>query len=231
MILKKQVQFIAALSAFLSILFVGWTSHYVIQGAPWAIINTSLGAAAIILFAAPKSEFARPWALMGGQVVAALVGVTTAYLIQNIYLASAVAVAVSIIIMINLRCLFPPAGACALTPILSPETFHALGYFYVLTPVLLNALLICLFSWLVDRLVLDRMVSRKVQSVIDRGLPISEKDIKKAVAGMQTYIDISAEDMLEIYNRAQHHARRRVYREVKPKRLRTKRSRKGVKSE
>lgn len=227
MILKRRVQFIAALSAFLAILVVGWTSHYVVQGAPWAIINTSLGAAAIILFAAPKSEFARPWALMGGQVVAALVGVTTAYLINNIYLACSVAVALSILLMINLRCLFPPAGACALTPILSPETLQALGYEYVLTPVLLNAILICLFSWLVDKLVLDRMAPRKMQSVIDRGLPISEQDIEKAVAGMQAYIDTSAEDMLEIYNRAQQHARRRLYREVKPK----KRLRRGVKNE
>ena len=210
MILRAKVQMVAALSAFASIVFVGWTSHYFVHGSGWVIINTSLGAAAIILFASPRSEYARPRALIGGQVVAALVGVSVAYLIQNIYVASAVAVSVSIIIMFNLRCLFPPAGACALTPILGEETLHTLGFQYVLTPVLLNAVLICMFAWLVDKMILERQQGGKEQTLIDRGLPINSQDVEQAVASMDAYIDASQQDLLEIYARAQKQARKRL---------------------
>ncbi len=209
MILKVKAQVVAALSAFTSIVLVGWISHYFVNGAAWAIINTSLGAAAIILFAAPKSEYARPRALIGGQVVSAVIGVSAAYLISNIYLASAVAVALSILVMFNLRCLFPPAGACALMPILSEETLNTLGYQYVLTPVLLNALLICLFAWMVERWVLERNTKQKEQSLIDRGLEIDCQDVKKAIEGMNVYIDTKPEDILDIFLRSQKEAKLR----------------------
>ncbi len=77
-----------------------------------------MGASAVLLFAVPSSPLAQPWSILGGNIAAALVGVTTALLITDPFLASAVAIGVAIAAMMTLRCLHPPSGAIALTAVL-----------------------------------------------------------------------------------------------------------------
>ncbi|WAH58137.1 HPP family protein [Pseudomonas silvicola] len=109
------------------------------------LLIAPMGASAVLLFAAPASPLAQPWALLGGNLVASLVGVTCAAWISNEIIAAALAVSVAIGLMLALRCLHPPSGAVALTAVLGGPSIHAAGYGFVLDPVLLNSavLLVC----------------------------------------------------------------------------------------
>ncbi|VEA74072.1 HPP family [Serratia rubidaea] len=80
-----------------------------------------MGASAVLLFAVPASPLAQPWSIVGGNLVAALIGVSCGKLIGDPGLACGVAACLAIGVMFKLRCLHPPSGAVALTAILGGE--------------------------------------------------------------------------------------------------------------
>lgn len=113
-----------------------------VPGAIWLI--APMGASAVLLFAVPASPLAQPWSIIGGNLVAALIGVTCARLIGEPIIAAALAGALAIAAMFALRCLHPPSGAIALTAVLGGPAIQALGYEFVLMPVALNSVLLLL---------------------------------------------------------------------------------------
>jgi CBS domain-containing membrane protein len=80
-------------------------------GAVWLI--APMGASSVLLFAVPASPLAQPWSIIGGNSVAAIIGVTCGKLIGEPILAAALAGSLSIAAMFALRCLHPPSGAVA----------------------------------------------------------------------------------------------------------------------
>ena len=113
----------------------------------------SFGASAVLLFAAPRAEFAQPRNAVAGQVIAAAVGVTAYKLLgAHVGLAAAVGVAVAVCVMQVTRTLHPPAGATALIAILGPAQVHRLGYDYVLTPILIGILILIVVALVVNNL-------------------------------------------------------------------------------
>jgi CBS domain-containing membrane protein len=129
--------------ALFGLLLTGLVSHLTLGqsiGAAWLI--APMGASAVLLFAVPASPLAQPWSIIGGNVSAALIGVTCAKLVQDPLLAAALAAALAIGAMFLLRCLHPPSGAVALTAVLGGPAIHAMGYHFVLLPVALNSLLL-----------------------------------------------------------------------------------------
>lgn len=124
-----------ALCGACSLLLLGAT-----PGAIWLV--APMGASAVLLFAVPASPLAQPWSIMGGNVVAAIIGVTCAKLIGTPLLAAAIAGAATIAAMFALRCLHPPGGSVALSAVLGGPAVLALGYEFVIFPVALNSLLL-----------------------------------------------------------------------------------------
>jgi CBS domain-containing membrane protein len=102
-------------------------------GAAWMI--APMGASAVLLFAVPASPLAQPWSIIGGNISAALIGVTCGLLVHDTLTAAALAGALAIGAMFGLRCLHPPSGAVALTAVLGGPAIHAMGYHFVLVPV------------------------------------------------------------------------------------------------
>lgn len=102
----------------------------------------SMGASAVLLFAVPHGPLSQPWPVLGGHLVSAVIGVACAKLIAQPMLGGAVAVGLAIGAMHYLRCIHPPGGATALTAVAGGEAVHALGFHYVLTPVLMNVMVI-----------------------------------------------------------------------------------------
>src|SRR5690625_1109012 len=96
----------------------------------------SMGATAVLLLAVPRGALSRSWAGVGGDVVAAIVGVTCQLLIPYLFWAAALSVGVAVAAMYYLRCIHPPCGATALAAVIGGPELHALGYAYVVTPVL-----------------------------------------------------------------------------------------------
>jgi CBS-domain-containing membrane protein len=113
----------------------------------------SFGASAVLLYAAPKSEFAQPRNLLVGQAIAATIGVTAYKLFGgHVGVAGGLAVAATIGIMQITNAVHPPAGATALIAVLGPASVHKLGYLFVLTPVLTGAAILLLVAIVVNNL-------------------------------------------------------------------------------
>ncbi|MFM8392186.1 MAG: HPP family protein, partial [Methylophilaceae bacterium] len=105
-----------------------------------------MGASAVLLFALPASPLAQPWSIIGGNLIAAVVGITCAKLIATPILSVALAGGLAIALMMRFRCLHPPSGAVALTAILGGSQVSELGYQFVFSPVLVNSLLLVMLA-------------------------------------------------------------------------------------
>lgn len=103
-----------------------------------------MGASAVLVFAVPHGKLSQPWALFAGQLSSAFVGVSCYILVPNLFLAAGLAVGLAIGVMHVLRCIHPPGGATALVAVVGTSQIHTLGFEYLLTPVLLNTLIIFL---------------------------------------------------------------------------------------
>jgi CBS domain-containing membrane protein len=101
-----------------------------------------MGASAVLLFAVPASPLARPWSVVGGNTVSALVGVIVASLVADPVTAAALAIGLAIAAMSACRCLHPPGGAIALTAVLGGQAVHDLGFWFALWPVAGNSALL-----------------------------------------------------------------------------------------
>ena len=68
----------------------------------------------ILVFGMPSSPLAQPWPVLGGSTLSALVGWLCLVLVPDPVLGGALAVGLSVALMVPLRCLHPPGGSMAL---------------------------------------------------------------------------------------------------------------------
>lgn len=109
----------------------------------------SFGASSVLIYGIINSTLAQPRNLIGGHLVSAIAGVTVPQLIPNErWLAAALAVALSIVMMQVTKTLHPPGSATALIAKIGTEKVKALGYWYVLSPVLSGVIILFLVAWL-----------------------------------------------------------------------------------
>ncbi len=205
---------LSASAALVAIALVTLASQFTLSGSDLPFMVASVGASAVLLFVVPSSRLSTPWAFAGGHLVSALVGVTSAQWISPLPLATACAVAGAIIAMHYLRCLHPPGGAAALMAVLGGESIQSLGYQYVLSPVLLNVVIMLAVTLVYWRLAginqhidepatsLDHNWQRSDEEWLATAAPFDQEDLHRAVTEMDTFIDISQHDLHEIYARA-----------------------------
>lgn len=139
---------ISWLGGFIGIAAIGLlASRFYFEGTTLLFYIGSFGATAVLVFGIPLSPYAQPRNMVGGQIVAALVGVTVyQFLPEPIFLSAALAVSLTIAVMHITRTLHPPAGATALIAVIGSEQVHSLGYLYVLTPVLSGVLIMLVIA-------------------------------------------------------------------------------------
>ena len=107
----------------------------------------SFGASSVLIYGAINSPLAQPRNLIGGHLVSALVGVSIHKLVPGeVWLTSALSVSVAIVLMQITRTLHPPGGATALIANIGSAKIQALGYFYVLSPVLSGVMILFLVA-------------------------------------------------------------------------------------
>ena len=109
------------------------------------------GATSVLVFAVPNSPLAQPWSAVVGNATAAAVGVAACMLIPDAALRIALAVGLSVALMIPLRAVHPPAGAVAMTAAMNPEAAQKLGFGFVLAPVLAGTLILVAIAMLYAR--------------------------------------------------------------------------------
>lgn len=218
--LSAREKLLSSLAAFLAILTVGWLSSRFIEGTGLVVLVASIGASAVLLFAAPHSPLTQPWPLVGGTVISAFVGVTCAGQVADPWLASALAVALAIFVMHLTHSLHPPGGAIALLAVLGGESIHAQGYGFVLAPVGINVLLVLVAALLINNLLPGHRYPARPVSKIDRKhrhkdltplgrLGLNQEDIHAALRDFDIYLDVSEDDLIQVYDRVGAHAFRR----------------------
>ena len=128
------------LGILLAALLSRWWSHGDAGPQPWIV--ASLGASAVLVFAMPSSPLSQPWPVLGGSTLSVLIGLVCAMLVPYPAMAAALSVALSVAIMVPLRCLHPPGAAVALFSVLNYE--H--GVQLAALPIMVNALVLVLFG-------------------------------------------------------------------------------------
>lgn len=210
MILSPKDYWLAPFGALIAILGTGYLGYYLLGfNSPWLI--APMGASAVLLFVIPASPLAQPWSVIGGNLVAAIVGVTSASLISSQLIASALAVGVAIALMMRLRCLHPPSGAVALTAVLGGTNIRELGYQFVINPVLINSLTLVLFA-----IIYHQFSSHYYPHTLTPKLPASIEppeitldDVEAALREHHELLDIDENDLLNIVKNTEDIAKQR----------------------
>ena len=204
---------VSGLGGFTGILLILYFTRQIVSGSDAGLIVASMGASAVLLFAVPHGPLSQPWALVGGHTISAIIGVSCYLLIPDTFVAAAVAVGLAITAMYYLRCIHPPGGATALTAVVAGSGVHQLGYFYLLTPVLVNVVIILsvallfnyLFHW--RRYPAAIMHYGKNTSVQNHTVEesLSREDLDYALKQLNQYVDVSYEELEMIYQLARSH--------------------------
>lgn len=145
------------ISSFVGIALIGFLSSYLLDYGIKLFSIGSFGATAVIVFGAPKSDFAKARNVIGGHFISALLGVTIMKIgFNDLWLSCALAVSLSITCMMITQTLHPPGGATSLIACIGSPKIIALGYSYIVFPVLIGAIILLLISRLFFKFVLVR---------------------------------------------------------------------------
>jgi CBS domain-containing membrane protein len=172
-----------------------------------------LGATSVILFTLPHSPLAQPWSVAGGLMVPALLGYGCGLLVPQPFLAAAVALAVAIWAQAWLRCLHPPGGAMALA--LTAAAAQGTPAAAALAPVAANIAAILVAAFAVNNVVPHRRypactpAATADQQAQPAPSGVRHADLQAALAEFDAYLDISEEDLIQLFNLATRAAFRR----------------------
>ena len=145
------------IGAFLGIGIIGFIQSKQFAEFDAIFLIGSFGASSVLVFGATNSPLAQPRNLIGGHLLSAIIGVTIYKLIPNeLWLSSSLTVATSIVIMQITKTMHPPAGATALIANIGSEKIKALGYGYVLSPVMTGVTILFLVAVIVNNIPKNR---------------------------------------------------------------------------
>ncbi len=121
------------------------------------LVIGSFGASAVLIYGAIDGPLSQPRNLVGGHILSALVGVFCYQLLpSHLWIAAALAVALSIALMQLTKTLHPPGGATALIAVIGSPQLHEIGYLYALYPVARGTAILLLVALLVNNLAPNR---------------------------------------------------------------------------
>jgi len=204
-------RFLAGIGALLGIAICWGISIQFLGPASATLVVASVGAGAVLLFGVPHGVLSQPWPATGGHLLSAIVGVTCAQQIDEIWLAASLAVGLAVLVMHYARCLHPPGGATALIAVIGGGDIHALGYAYVVAPVMLNALTLLCVALLFNNLLASRRYpaawakTPAAKSAVTAS-GIRAEHVRAALDEMDLVEDISEEDLMRIIAKAEAHA-------------------------
>jgi CBS-domain-containing membrane protein len=208
----------SGLAGGIAILLLALALHYLPQHSYPPLLLGSMAASAVLLYAAPHSPFSQPWNLIGGHFISALAGWISILFIPDPIIAAGVAVGSAIFLMYALNCLHPPGAATALTLVLSAAQFQQMGWHWVAMVVIDNAGISLLLALIINNALPGRHYPASNAPIHPKVVPTiqpEQTDFEWALSEMGSVIDISTEDLSEIYALAQEHAKSRFESKIK----------------
>lgn len=198
-----------------AILLLTLALHYLPQGGIPLLLVASMAASATLLYVTPHSPLAHPWNLVGGHLFSAIAGWTCSLFIPDPTLAAGVAVGSAILLMQLLNCLHPPSAATALMMVLGSTQFHEMGWLYTMYVVAANAGLSLLLALAINNLLPGRHypMGASPEQAPPKPAPfiaLEQADLAWALQQMDSVIDVSEEDLAEIYKLALDRAQSRA---------------------
>ncbi|KIF60472.1 HPP family protein [Pseudomonas fluorescens] len=207
----------AAIGMALGTLFSVWACSQVFGIEVAYHLIGPLGASAVLLFAVSSGALAQPWSIIGGYLCAGVVALLVAHVLGRTLGSACLAAGIALILMCWLRCLHPPAGAVALTMVLADPMTIAMDW-KALEPVMLSAACLLLAALAYNNLTRIRYPKRPAEPApavapVDIQA-ITAEDLKRALADMEAFIDVTPEDLEQLIHAGELHAKRRSISQV-----------------
>ena len=200
---------ISTIGGFLGIAGIFISSRWFLDPQVSVLIVPSMGASAVLLFAAPHAPFSQPWNIIVGHALSALIGVACWQWIPYLAVAASASVGLAIGAMYLTRSIHPPGGATALAAVIGSDRLHDLGFAYEFQPILLNVAALLIVAFLFNGLFRWRRYPAHLRikpevsrSEADIYSPIKHEDFVYALSEIDTFVDITEEDLLKIYQLA-----------------------------
>lgn len=217
--------FLTGAGALAGLLLVTITTAWLGAYATLPVLIAPMGALAVLLFAFPASPLARPWAVLGGNIISALVGIACIKFFPHPILAAPLSVGLAIIAMRLCRCLHPPGGAVALTVAIGGPTVADLGWSFALMPVGFDAFILLLAAWVFNNATGHRYPHRVEPAPkplhetpdtapLDR-VGYTMADIDAVLATYDGLLDVSREDLDALFRKVETRAHRRLHRAIR----------------
>jgi len=175
------------------------------------------GASAVILFSASSSPFAQPWSVLGGNLIAATIGISLGASAMPTVAAAVLAVCLAIGCLFLLRCMHPPSCALAMVAAIGGPGISELGY-GLLLPVGFNSLLLIAAALVYNNLTRHPYPKPRTATVVEQSssVPLGEEhmsftgnDVDRALQDFGEIVDITRDDLVELIKRTETHAIRR----------------------
>ncbi|MFT3997131.1 MAG: HPP family protein [Asticcacaulis sp.] len=199
---------IVVLGAFIGIAVTGLIDHLIARQLGLSVwLIAPIAASTVLVFGVPASPLGQPWPLVFGNTISAVVGLICLHLIPEPLVAAPVAVASAIFIMYMTRSLHPPGGAMALLIVLT----HTTDPLFVLFPAFTSsAVLVAVgaaYSVVTKRNYPHVPVPPKPEAL---PAPISEADMRAALAETGTALDITPDELETLLESATRHSQQRL---------------------
>lgn len=199
----------------IAILLLTLALHYLPQAGFPLLVVSSMASSAALLYATPHSPLAQPWNLFGGHVISALAGVVCSLLIPEPTLAAGAAVGSAILLMQFMNCLHPPSAATALMMVLGYSQFHGMPWQWEMVVVAVNTGILLLLALVINNLLPGRRYPMRVHHEQTPPSPapfisLEKTDFTWALNQIDSVIDVSEDDLAEIYRLALQQAQARM---------------------
>ena len=204
----------STLGGFIGIFLISIISYHFTGASGAALIVPSMGASAVLVFAVPHGKLSRPWALFGGHLISAFIGVLCYQLVPDLFLAAGLAVGLAIGAMHLLNCIHPPGGATALAAVIGGSAINALGFEYILVPVLLNTVIIFITAFVFNGFFPWRRYPTSMMRFTDTpnieeqkpSRYIEKEHIERALSDIDLVVDINVDDLQQLFALTLEHA-------------------------
>ncbi len=146
---------------------IAYLQTFVLNESDHVFLIGSFGASSVLLYAAAESPLSQPRNLLGGHLISAIIGVSIVrFLPEVVWITAPLSVALAIVAMQITKTLHPPGGATALIAVIGSSKLKALGFTYVLFPVLSGSVILLVVALFCNNIAPNRKYPVNINSLL-----------------------------------------------------------------